>query len=288
MWKIKKRRGLKGKLGYQKRICENPFLNKKKKKKRLKIPLRYKLYSLATIIILVPIGWFFLCCHVWDIENVEIKGLIRIPEQEIREIISNQFSQKKLFFVKQDNLIVFDDDSLKNKLDSTYRFENIEVQKVWPDKLLLKIQEKPYVYIWKEANKYHYADDSNYILKQVPASEFNSEEDKYPIIFNETDSKLITGDRIKAQDEYIKAVLDIDKEFKKEGVNIETDKFIITKEINTLELILKQGPKIYFDINDNIQEQLVNFIELKEGKLKNDINNKKYIDLRYGDIIYYK
>ncbi len=287
MRKTRKRSFLKSKINRKRTIPNNPYLANKKKKK-VKIPLRYKLYTLAFIIIALPVGWFFLGCQIWNIDNIDIQGLTRTPEQEIRSIITDQTQEKKMLPVSQKNLIILDNDELKNKLNSTYRFEKIDIKKVWPNKLLLTIQEKPYTYIWQEADRYYYADEDNYILKEIEASNLK-ENNKYPIILNKNKNK-ITGDKVNAENQYIQTVLTINNELKKRTTDFTfaIDKFIITKEINTLKLTLTQGPEIYFDINGSIEEQLNNLKDLKQTKLKNNFKDKEYIDLRYGNRIYYK
>jgi len=49
-----------------------------------------------------------------------------------------------------------------------------------------------------------------------------------------------------------------------------------------------EGPEVYFNVNGDTQSQSEKLLLLKNEKLRGALYDKKYIDLRYGDMIYYK
>jgi hypothetical protein len=53
-------------------------------------------------------------------------------------------------------------------------------------------------------------------------------------------------------------------------------------------MILKLGPAVYFNIEEDIDKQINKLIIIKNEKIKKDFNKKTYIDLRYGDRVYYR
>jgi len=51
---------------------------------------------------------------------------------------------------------------------------------------------------------------------------------------------------------------------------------------------LIDGPKIFFNTEEGIDKQINKLLVIKNEKLKDDFNGKEYIDLRYGDRVYYR
>ena len=65
------------------------------------------------------------------------------------------------------------------------------------------------------------------------------------------------------------------------------DRFIVDST-DTLKVILVDGPYVMFDLTKDLEKQISKLSVLKDQKLKSDFFNKEYIDLRYGDRVYYR
>ena len=50
----------------------------------------------------------------------------------------------------------------------------------------------------------------------------------------------------------------------------------------------EKGPVVYFNLQENVDKQVAKLLVLIKEKLRSDLDGKEYIDLRYGDKIYYK
>ncbi len=48
------------------------------------------------------------------------------------------------------------------------------------------------------------------------------------------------------------------------------------------------GPAVYFNTEKDINAQIAKLLIITDKKLKDNFKNKKYIDLRYGDRVYYR
>jgi hypothetical protein len=53
-------------------------------------------------------------------------------------------------------------------------------------------------------------------------------------------------------------------------------------------MAVKGGPFIFFNIKDDIDKQLAKLVLIRDKELMDNFNKKTYIDLRYGDKVYYK
>ena len=66
------------------------------------------------------------------------------------------------------------------------------------------------------------------------------------------------------------------------------ERFLVDSDINTVKLIIESGPAIYFNTTESIDKQIEKLLIIKNQKLKDDFNTKTYIDVRYGDSVYYR
>ena len=53
-------------------------------------------------------------------------------------------------------------------------------------------------------------------------------------------------------------------------------------------LKFKDGPFLYLDPSSSFEEQFERMLIIKEEKLKETFSSKQYIDLRYGESIYFR
>jgi len=281
----------KKKLDFHKKRFDNPYLSKqRKKKKRIyvkKISFKKILTSLALLAVISVFYWFFFFCPVWNLDAIEIHCSQRIPPDEIKNIVKAQ-SHTDIFPISSPkSLILFDTKQLKEEIKNNFHIKNIRIAKNWPDALKINIQEEPYAYIWLEKKQYYHADKEGYIIKRLPLDKYDQKNEQLPLIENKA-GKTVYGDRIKANQKYINFIQNIHDELNKKLNDIRPEKFIIPKEEQTIKVILKQGPALYFDINESCHDQLDRLYAVKNKKIKNDFDKKEYIDLRYADRIYYR
>ncbi len=274
-------------MDYHKKKLDNPFLSKRKKKKKNipSIPLKTKLIALAVLPVLAGIAWFFLFCPVWHIDRLNVKGAERVSSAEIEKTARRTIEEKQ-------NLIFFNVEETKKAINEKVRPKELKIEKEWPNTLVINIKEESYAYVWQEKENYYYAAKNGYILKKLNKEEYaeRKEEHDLPLIINEKNGK-VEDDRVHAKESDIDFILDLYNEFDKNHNNeddLEPEKFILSSEANTVEVPLKQGPEVYFNASEDPKEQLINLLVVKDQKIKKDFKDTEYIDVRYEDKIYYQ
>jgi hypothetical protein len=245
--------------------------------------------------------WLIFSSAVFSINNVIVRGAIRIPPREIENLAWQQIRGKKFIFFTQNNIFSFSKKGLEEKLEENYSFEKLTINKDLPHTLIIDIQGKSYAFIWCEGEKYYYTDIDGYLINETNPLEIKQK--KYPIIQNQGEEKIIndfTGGlgRINVDDNYINYIISLSGRFPsekgEEGDEAETsdslivEKFILDREINTVKMSLLDGPTVYFNTNEDQEKQIRKLMAIKEETLKNDFKNKSYIDLRHGDRVYYR
>jgi len=276
------------KIDYYNKNLSNPFF--RRKKRNIKIPSRYfswknKLTAIGIFILLICLFWLTFFSSVFKIRKIEINGLIRIASTEVANSIWQQTKTRKYLIFPQVNLLAFSKKNLRNRLNDQYTFTEIIIKKHLPNTLILNIQEKSYAYIFCEAEKYYYADIDGHIINEINPLEIRGK--KYPLIANNGSGKIIDN-KINIDIGQLDFILNIFSDLKDNSYNLAIEKFIIDKELNTIKIKLINGPKIYFNTEEGIDRQINKLLVIKNEKLKDDFNAKEYIDLRYGDRVYYR
>lgn len=277
---------------YSNKKYTNPFFrNKSKIKIRLfKLHKKGKLFFILLLLIIFLFIWLFCFLPFFNIKNIEINGLSKISKNEIEEIIFKQINDKRLFILQQKNLFVFNKKLLKNSLNKKYCFSNLIINKKLPDSLFINIQEKSYAYIFNQDEKYYYIDSDGYIINEV--SPLDIKEKRYPLISYQGKDNIISYnntkyDKIEIDNRYFVYIKSLFNNFLSLK-DLTSEKFIIDDEIDTVKVHIQDGPIIYFNINNDADKQIKKLLIIKDEKLKDEFEKKNYIDLRYGDMIYYR
>jgi len=192
-------------------------------------------------------------------KNFTIKNLtINEIRFENNKIVSNEELIKDLSFLYNKNIIFLNTLEIKKKLNKNSFIESLQVKKVYPNKLVIKIFEKqPIAIIFHENKKFFLGKKFELI--------------KYKKIFKYENLAVINGD---------------EKSFKKLFINLKKTKFpsdLVKKyELQKAErwnIELIDGRLIKLPIN-NYKKSLKNFL-----KIKADRNFEKYkiFDYRLND-----
>ena len=290
------------------------------------------------IILILPIISIF--SNFFNIRNIEIKGLFRIDQAGIENIVLEQKNNKK-FFIKQENLIFFNKNNLIKSLEE-YNFKNVYVEKKLLKRALnIDIEERTQSFIFLEDNIYFFADSNSYIIdssyscnyieelkskiKPVIIDSNSSSTEEY-IAINEIDNTDKNEGYREIISENSNNCLTLDEDYKKENLypiieNIGQNKVsddrksikldqgyidfaiklyndidisgdfglknvILDEEYNTVKIKLNNDLEVYFSFKNEYSDQISRFFVLKK-ELGEDLRGKKYIDLRYGDKIFY-
>ncbi len=114
------------------------------------------------------------------------------------------------------------------------------------------------------------------------------EKNKYFIIENKNSTSLIRpSNQIRLSDKYMEFITSLEKELEKQA-ELPLDRFIIADQyFNSVFAVIVNGPQIYFNVNREVSDQVEHLLLVKNQKMKDKFFDLEYIDLRYGDRIYY-
>ena len=277
------------KFDYSKKKYSNPFFQSKR---RIKINTyapawswRVKLIIIIIVMAVLGFIWFFYSSSFFNIKSVTISGNNRIQSFEIEELFWEQADKRRFLLGSQRNINLFNENKFINTLNQLYNFENLSVKKNLPGDVIVSLEEKNYSLIWLESDNYYYIDESGSIISQIDLLEIKQK--NYPLIENRGEIKVFEKN-IKIDVVELNFIVKLFNEFKKDYKNYKIDRFILDNDINTIKLALIDGPLIYFNTKEDVNKQTDKLSVIINEKLKDNFLNKIYIDLRYGDRVYYR
>lgn len=284
MFKKGKTFSKKRRFDYARKNFENPFF---KKQKRISAgpELQAKLLLASVLLMFGGLAWFLLFSPLWKIEEVSVNGLQRMDEKKIINTFKELVNKPKFGFIPGSNYLLLSSDEVASVLMDKYHFKNISVKKIFPDGVSINLQEKPFACIWEEDGHFYHIDDDGYILEEINDKE--AQKNEYPIINNKT-SRKISQREANIENSYIKFILRLFEEIKNYPLELKNMRFIVDDTKETVKISYDKGPIIKFSTRNGIKEQIEKLIIIKNEKLKDDFQNKKYVDLRYGDKIYFQ
>ncbi len=209
--------------------------------------------------VLAGLVYLFIFSPIFQIKNIAVLGTEKTPEQEIRNIISDNTK----------NIFLSDLKEIDRMLCQKYpQIAKIDMERVLPDALLVQIEERKPVAVFSKNEDYFFIDKEAVIFERI--SERPSE------------MLIIKSERDIVQKEQLDQILKINSE-----LTIPIEEILIVSE-KRLNAKTSEGWEIYFNPERDLDWQLEELdILLKERVPFEKRGALEYIDLRFEKIYIY-
>lgn len=248
----------------------------KKIKKKKKFFLFKKSFWLVLFFLsLLGTGfYYFFYSGLLEIEKIEIKGNKEIPVESIKNIIVREIEEKIFSFFPR-NIILINFGKISQKLLFEFpRIKEIVLKRKFPNSIEAAIIERSPVAFWCKEEDCFSLDEEGII--------FAKGEKKEGLVIK-SNKKVNLFEKI-IEKEKLEDILKIYKELK----NSFTIEEIFISEKEKITVKGREGWEIYFN-QDNVDEQIINLKAVIQEKIPLEkINELQYIDLRFGNKIYFK
>ena len=269
------------KIDYSSKYFKNPAIRKKNKKK-------IKPYIIFFVVfVFVATNYIIFFSPYLKIKNIKINGNI------------NEDSPILSFFTNR-NIMFLDLKSIKNNLLETLPIEDINIEKKYPDTISISIKQTTPELIWITQNKGYlidsygkaYSDISGNSIETYNLENYDILRHKYlydniPIIYDNNNSLLVLN-KIFLNNEYITFIKKVYQELNQK-LNLNIIYYGVSMKDYTLEATTSDNWKIFFSLQDDADKQIERLsLILKNQKGEGMDTISQYIDLRYGDKVFYK
>lgn len=263
---------------YSKAKFDNPRIMKKKEDRQR----RFRRVSVGLVLFLI-IGVLYSIFYspFFSIKNIEINGLNKINSGNFERIVNDYRSDRQWFILSKNNFWIFDKKELAAQIEKFYAFEDLKIKKKLPNRVIVDVVEKQSAINWLIGDFCYHLDTTGIAI------EYCENGDGLITIRDVVVSAVSIGEEAVEAGE-LDYILQLDSQAK----NILKDQYKpLFYERNLNELIVKteNGPEIRFNSNLEAGEQVARLdLLLKDQEVKDNYQSLGYIDLRFGEKVFYK
>lgn len=271
----------------------NPFFPRGRQIKAKNGPWSIRKIFVISAILITLSGWFylFLSSKYFSIIRIDVRGDSKSAEKAVKESLELFKEERDWLILKRSNIYLFPASLAEEKLKEQFLLQEIKITKEYPGALRVEFKiKKPALRL--AAEKWLYTlDSSGEVLEKLEVSGFASGTSKLddgglPVITGGTDDLSIAAKAL--PEEVALFVITVFNEIgQKTGVAVNSFS-PVAESPSSLSLQTEEGWNVIFNIRINASEQIDKLAAvLKEQKLE-ERKNLNYIDLRFGDRIFYK
>lgn len=244
---------------------------------------KFLIWVIAVSIILIIGSLFYLIFFspVLKIKFISFEiddyPLVRIDEAELKNEV-NKILSKKFYFITLDNLVFFRKNEIIKFLSADEKIENFKIKRVLPQELKIQISAwQPEAIFFSSAQEYFLLNKNGWPIKNISESQ--------AILAD----LVIIADKIGEEGTIFHFLFIFDFMKRVRAFDFKINKIEILKEKGVLEYqaITSENWKIYFEPKENLNEQINNLSLVIREKIT-DRNKLEYIDLRFGNRVFYK
>lgn len=247
-----------------------------------KTPIAKYVYAFAGgVFIFLSIAIYFYSYPAFSIKNVEIVGLDPLSNTEMELHIHDYLGQSHLFFFHNTNRFLFSEKKFRVFISKTFAFDQLDF-KLKKQTLLLTIKERTSDVIWKTGGESYLADLQGVITQKIDTQ---APARTLPILADRNNKPVIIGDHVLSEDQ-IKHIIAFETILSNQGFGFREAQ-IDLQAGKWMGIVTLQGYIILFDPDADLQAQFERLKAILHDTIK-DTSQLQYIDLRFGDHVYYK
>jgi cell division septal protein FtsQ len=259
------------------------------RQKRLKL-LKRLILGFVLLILLGALTYFLLFSSFFQIKEVKIEkkeDYQMISRQEIMEALDDLMPSNNW---KRRNLIFFNASLAEKKISRDSRLKSIQIKKKWPAQLQIILEEYQPLVKFKVLgdSQDYYLNQEGQLIKGPEDLSLKEDQEAFndDLVFYDQSDLILTK---KDYQNFLKELL----LFVRSDILRSHDIYLLKCKINNIgdvinvQILSSEGWEILINSEVNLKEQLdkLSNIIKKEIKERNDL---EYIDLRFGDKIFYK
>jgi len=257
-------------------------------KKHQKRSKTFLIVSFFVLIFLLIGAWWLTSKSFLVIKEIEVLGNKAVSTEEIKSIVLKKI-EKKIFIFKINNFIFLPRKEIRQEIGDSFDWiKDVDISTKGFSTLIIDISEYDPEFIFCDEgveNNCFLSDQTGFIFAKALFLNGND----YLVFESKLPSKII-GERVIAKGELQKINQFVEA---LKSNNLEVKK-IRLKDLNEVRFKLKEGTEIIIDLNNNLDEMLGHFLlllaeETNKHKSRDAfLNSTEYIDIRFGNKVFYK
>lgn len=219
----------------------------------------------------------------WQIKEISLSGLEALGEEEMISVIKESFSGNFAFLIPRSSFFMVNTQKLAIALEEKFpRIRRVVVTKSFPDLLRVSVKERRPFGIFCAVSRCAYVDDSGFAYEEAPNSlgsliiKITSDAQDLKIPAQAFDNLLF--DRMKLVSEGLKNKFDFDT------IGYQ----LFSKIPREIRITTSYGFQIYINQDDDFESVFKVLKTVLDEEIKEKRARLEYIDLRFGNKVFYK
>lgn len=223
------------------------------------------------------------------IETIDIAGAENLAKKEVYETIASNMEGKAAGLFRRDNLLVASARAMEEQLaDKDKIIKSVEIVKVFPNKLVVKLQERKSMLVYCAGGNCFVIDENGNAY--APADfETGKLGERNLIILTDDGGKAVDPENFFMDLSFIQFVADVKEQLELEDIQFKKDFATPILVSGDLRVETQDGWKIYFNKQLGAQAgaEMLRAV-LKNNITEDQIRDLEYIDVRLADKVFYK
>ncbi len=261
---------------YSRGAYRNPYFQTPKKNSA-----KYLYFAGSGLLFLLFLSIYFYGYPDFDIRSVEIRGLETSSNVDMESRVRAYLDQSHALFFHNTNRFLFSEKKLREFLSKTFAFDRLDIR-IKKQTLQLMMKEKTSDIIWQTGGEAYLADLQGVITQKI---EQQTSARTLPKLIDRNNKPVAIGEHVLSENQ-IKHILAFEHilttngfGFKEAQIDIQAGKW--------MGIVTLQGYIILFDPDGDLQTEFDRLKTVLRDTIK-DTSHLQYIDLRFGDHVYYK
>lgn len=219
----------------------------------------------------------------FQIKEIDVQGNKKISDEDITANILTVISGRYFLIFPKDNIFIVSEEEIEQILTSVYpALEEIYLKKRFPAKLLVNVREREPIAVLCKGQQCAFIDSSGYVFERAP---YFSGGVFLKFIDNREENKEIQFKSKFIDMEEYRKILEFKNKFSRTG--LETNEVVLEKD-GVYRFITNEGWFVLLNDRSDLESPFDNFVLALNSEIKEKRADLEYIDLRFGNKVYYK
>ncbi len=243
---------------------------------------RFKLLLAGILLVILALIY----SPLFRIKNIIISNASSdLAYQQIKQALTDYIHSSKFYVLPQDNLLIFSPAAAKQSLAKSFYLEDITFRRHWPNVLRVILQQDLIAAILKATDQYYTLDKRGVVIAQIKEEELES---SLVLIENPDLSAVLPNDQA-VDGRLLNFITDLIAEWQANVLPVAIDRILIKNDdLPTLYILTKENWRVLVSTQTTTREQVTNLKTLLVGKIKDDQPKLDYVDVRFGNKLFYK
>lgn len=224
---------------------------------------------------------------MFTIDNIVINNVNFHPtEERLAEIMQEVMSTTRFYIFPQSNLFFFSKKNAGTVLAREFYIDDVTIVRHWPNVLKINVANNVVVATWRAENGSFLMDRRGVLVQYL--SDESSDIAELAVIVEEPSEQRALGDQVTSD----KVAVFIDtayEQWKKDLPDtLPTYMILSAASLPTIQAYTADGWYVNLTTESAIAPQLESLKRLLEERVKDDVSKLQYIDVRFGNRLYFK